>query len=38
MPLHRLLEGLDLVDVPPEADEGRDVDTWADLRDLGQEG
>jgi CTP:molybdopterin cytidylyltransferase MocA len=34
MPLHRLLEGLDLVDVGPEGDEGRDVDTWTDLRDL----
>lgn len=34
MPLHRLLAGLDLVDVPPDGDEGRDVDTWADLRDL----
>ena len=37
MALHRLLEGLDLVDIPPEADEGRDVDSWADLRDLGGE-
>ena len=26
--------GLDLAEVPPEGDEGRDVDTWADLRDL----
>jgi len=34
MPLHRLLGPLDLVDVAPEAGEGRDVDTWADLRDL----
>jgi molybdopterin-guanine dinucleotide biosynthesis protein A len=34
MALHRLLAGLDLRDVPPEGDEGRDVDTWADLRDL----
>lgn len=34
MPLHRLLEGLDLADVPPVGDEGRDVDTWTDLRDL----
>jgi hypothetical protein len=34
MPLHRLLARLDLVDVPPEGDEGRDVDTWGDLRDL----
>ncbi len=34
MPMHRLLAGLDLVDVGPEGDEGRDVDTWEDLRDL----
>ena len=34
MALHRLLDGLDLVDIAPEADEGRDIDTWADLRDL----
>ncbi len=34
MALRRLLDGLDLVDVPPEGDEGRDVDTWTDLRDL----
>jgi len=34
MPLRRLLAPLDLVDVPPEGGEGRDVDTWADLRDL----
>lgn len=34
MALHRLLARLELVDVAPEADEGRDVDTWADLRDL----
>lgn len=34
MPLHRLLAGLDLVDVTAEGDEARDVDTWADLRDL----
>lgn len=34
MPLHRLLSGLDLVDVGPDGDEGRDVDTWEDLRDL----
>ncbi len=34
MALHRLLGPLDLVEVPPEADEGRDVDTWADLREL----
>jgi CTP:molybdopterin cytidylyltransferase MocA len=34
MPLHRLLAELDLLDVGPEGDEGRDVDTWVDLRDL----
>lgn len=34
MPMHRLLADLDLADVAPEGDEGRDVDTWADLRDL----
>jgi molybdopterin-guanine dinucleotide biosynthesis protein A len=34
MALHRLIGGLDLADVAPEAAEGRDVDTWADLRDL----
>ena len=34
MALHRLLRPLDLAEVPPERDEGRDVDTWADLRDL----
>jgi molybdopterin-guanine dinucleotide biosynthesis protein A len=34
MALHRLLADLDLADVAPEDDEGRDVDTWADLRGL----
>ncbi|GAA1158707.1 molybdenum cofactor guanylyltransferase [Nocardioides aquiterrae] len=34
MAFRRLLDGLDLADVAPEGDEGRDVDTWADLRDL----
>lgn len=34
MALRHLLVGLDVVDVAPERDEGRDVDTWADLRDL----
>lgn len=34
MALHRLLGELDLVDVPALADEHRDIDTWADLRDL----
>jgi molybdopterin-guanine dinucleotide biosynthesis protein A len=32
--LHRLLAPLDLVEVPAEGREHRDVDTWADLRDL----
>lgn len=36
MPIHRLLAALDLVEVPPEGDEGRDVDTWADVRDLAE--
>jgi molybdopterin-guanine dinucleotide biosynthesis protein A len=34
MAMHRLLAGLDLVEVAPHGDEGRDVDTWADVRDL----
>lgn len=34
MPVHALLDGLDLAAVGPEGDEGRDVDSWADLRDL----
>ena len=34
LPMHRLLAGLDLAAVAPVGDEGRDVDTWADLRDL----
>jgi molybdopterin-guanine dinucleotide biosynthesis protein A len=34
MAMHRLLADLDLAEVPPQADEGRDVDTWADVRDL----
>ena len=34
LPLHRLLAGLDLALVAPLGDEGRDVDTWAELRDL----
>ena len=37
LPLHRLLAPLDLVEVPPLGDEHRDVDTWADLRDLRSE-
>ncbi len=35
MALHRLLVGLDLVEVAAIGPEHRDVDTWADLRDLG---
>ncbi len=34
MAIHRLLAALDIADVAPESDEGRDVDTWADLREL----
>jgi molybdopterin-guanine dinucleotide biosynthesis protein A len=34
MSMHRLLADLDLAGLPPVGDEGRDVDTWADLRDL----
>ena len=34
MPMHRLLGELDLADLTPVGDEGRDVDSWADLRDL----
>jgi molybdopterin-guanine dinucleotide biosynthesis protein A len=32
--LHRLLEPLDLTEVPAEGREHRDIDTWADVRDL----
>jgi molybdopterin-guanine dinucleotide biosynthesis protein A len=38
MAVHRLLRHLDLADVPAAGDEARDVDTWADLRDLGRPG
>ncbi|EON25660.1 MULTISPECIES: molybdenum cofactor guanylyltransferase [Nocardioides] len=34
MALHRLLADLDLAEVAAVSDEGRDIDTWADLRDL----
>jgi molybdopterin-guanine dinucleotide biosynthesis protein A len=34
MALHRLLAGLDLAEVAAEGAEARDVDSWADLRDL----
>lgn len=33
-PVHRLLSRLDLAEVPATGAEHRDVDTWADLRDL----
>ena len=36
LPLHRLLDPLDLAAVAGEPGEARDVDTWADLRDLGE--
>lgn len=36
-PVHRMLSGLDLVDVAPLGQEHRDVDTWSDLRDLAGE-
>jgi molybdopterin-guanine dinucleotide biosynthesis protein A len=35
MAFHRLLGRLHLADVPAAGDEARDVDTWADLRNLG---
>lgn len=34
LPLNRLLRPLDLVEVSAAGDEHRDVDTWADLRDV----
>ncbi len=34
LPLHRLLAPLDLAEVAAEGQEHRDVDTWADVRDL----
>lgn len=34
LPMHRLVAGMDLGEVPAEGIEGRDVDSWADLRDL----
>lgn len=34
LPLHRLLDPLDLATVPARGAESADVDTWADLRDL----
>jgi molybdopterin-guanine dinucleotide biosynthesis protein A len=35
LPVRRLLGGLRMAAVTPVGDEARDVDTWADLRDLG---
>lgn len=34
MAIRSLLAGLDIVEVAPVGEEGRDVDTWADVRDL----
>ncbi|MER6938656.1 hypothetical protein ABT284_13035, partial [Nocardioides sp. NPDC000441] len=34
MPLRKLLADLDLVEVPSEGDEHRDIDTWTDLKSL----
>lgn len=34
LPMRRLVEGLRLVEVSTVGDEARDVDTWADVRDL----
>ena len=34
MPMHRLLAGLDLADVPAKGAEAKDVDTWEDLDQL----
>jgi molybdopterin-guanine dinucleotide biosynthesis protein A len=35
LPMRRLVGGLRLAEVPTVGDEARDVDTWADVRDLG---
>lgn len=35
MPLRVLLRDLALVEVPARGDEHKDIDTWADLRDIG---
>jgi molybdopterin-guanine dinucleotide biosynthesis protein A len=35
LPMRRLVAGMRLVEVPTVGDEARDVDTWADVRDLG---
>jgi molybdopterin-guanine dinucleotide biosynthesis protein A len=34
LPLHRLLDGLDLTLIAPTGQEALDVDTWEDVRDL----
>ena len=34
MSVRRLLQPLDLVEIPTLGDEALDIDTWADLRDL----
>lgn len=34
LPIHRLMAGLDLAEVPSTGDEARDIDGWTDLRDL----
>ncbi len=36
LPVHRLLARLDLAALPAVGEEHRDVDTWADLRDLAE--
>jgi molybdopterin-guanine dinucleotide biosynthesis protein A len=38
LPWHRLTQPLEIAAVEPEGDEARDVDTWADLRDLRGDG
>ncbi len=38
MPMHRLIEGLDLADVEATGDEGVDIDTWDDVRALRESG
>ena len=35
LPVRRLVGSLRLLDVPTVGDEARDIDSWADLRDLG---
>jgi molybdopterin-guanine dinucleotide biosynthesis protein A len=34
LPIHRLMAGLELAEVPAVGDEARDIDGWTDLRDL----